>query len=525
VSANRAISIRALTLIALVLLALAPAGRAGAQADAWRDAVVLEDSFGWWPSIALDPLGAVHVVWSGGQERTDRFPLDVVLYRRRDREGWTVTNDVQASPGEGWTARNGITVSPDGRLHLLYRRRTMIAYSSAPIRSAWSAAAWSAPRLLAYGDPYYADITSDRQGVLHVVWNSLMTDTDYGSNEDCLSCSDIYYRRSEDGGRTWTVPVNLTRTKWGSVKPRVRVDEEDTVYVTWEEGYDWFAGSGEPQGVGLIISRDGGRVWGGPKLFGVDAGAWDDDVPHAPQEIAFGIDGLGNLVVVYHRVQNAARITDDRHVYYQVSNDDGTAWSEPAVIPGVGARTGPDTGLDSYDMASDSQGHLHLVFVGARDEDDEGTGVFHVEWDGDSWGTPEEVYHTEDYCEWPRIAVDSGDGLHLVWHERRRGEIFFAYQTRTIRVMYAERPGRPVAGATLVPTATIGPTTSPIPTPMVARTPNPTYVPSDESFTGRATADEAATTRLLIAILPVLVLVVSVLLLRGFRIRGPDQGR
>ncbi|MCZ7547417.1 MAG: exo-alpha-sialidase [Anaerolineae bacterium] len=495
---------------------------------------MIEEEFGWWPSIAVDPLGGVHVVWSAGQQRDHGFPVDVLMYRYNGDDGWGDASDVLAARDFGYTVRNGVTVTPDGMVHVVYRNWVEIFYARAPLDAASSPQMWTRPRLISGMEAaYYADIASDSQGVLHAVWSAQASTTiEYGANLDCLACSDVYYRRSEDGGKSWSAPIDLSRSAWGSVKPRVRAYDDGTVYVTWEEGFDWYVSSGDVKGVGVIISNDGGVTWGDPVhfgrpvynpsairlAFGEEARWFGDD---APQEIALSKDGAGNLVIAYRRVVDATRSLLDRRLYYQVSRDGGGTWSAPDVIEGAVSRSSQDTGLDSFDMVTDSAGNLHLAFVGAGNEDETGTSVFHVVWDGDSWGEPERVYYSEDYSEWPRLAIDSGDGLHLVWHVRPANQVFsLSGSAGDIDVWYAARPGGPLREATLAPTPTPSPTVTLAPTATRNATPYPTPPPAAPGFSGRSTVDEAATQIVLVAVLPVLALVVIVMLLRRFRPRS-----
>lgn len=491
---------------------------ADAQSGAWTTPVVLADEFGWWPSLAVDPLGGVHVVWSAGQLAqfgSEDFLMDVLAYSRKEADGWRPPIDVlSGSSTEAYTVRNGIAASPDGRLHAVYRVLTKIYYASAPIQDAWSAREWTQPRLIA-GLGYYTDITADIHGRIHMVWSQQVErDSEFGNNPNCVMCSEIFYRRSEDGGTTWSAPTNVSKTEWGSDKPRIHVDEGNHVYITWDEGVDWYTGRGEVQSVALAVSRDGGVTWDNPMFFGLDQ---REQGGHAPRDVAFGYDGFGNLVIAYRRVLDATHATSDYQLYYQVSRNYGRTWSEPDSIPGALARTGDDTGLDNYDIARDRQGHLHLVFVGARDLEDAGAGLYHVEWDGNAWRRPEEIYYTSEYPEWPRIAVDSGDGLHVVWHERIRAELW-SQGKRTIRIMYAERPGGPLPEVTLMPTFTPRPTATPIMrTPTITRTPPPPYVRTDQWYDANTKVDATATVTLLVAVLPVLLIISVVFLLRGFR--------
>jgi hypothetical protein len=48
--------------------------------------------------------------------------------------------------------------------------------------------------------------------------------------------TEIFVARSSDGGVTFTVPSDVSRTPGNSLAPRVVVDRDGRGYVLWEQG-------------------------------------------------------------------------------------------------------------------------------------------------------------------------------------------------------------------------------------------------------------------------------------------------
>ena len=101
-------------------------------------------------------------------------------------------------------------------------------------------AEWSTPRNLSgmsnypeymYGTP---EITSDRNGILHAFW---VKDRPH---EQYIWYSQIYYRRSEDGGITWTTAESITPeyTDLRIREIKAVCDSKNNVHLIYRRGYE-----------------------------------------------------------------------------------------------------------------------------------------------------------------------------------------------------------------------------------------------------------------------------------------------
>jgi hypothetical protein len=434
------------------------------------------ERFAWFPDVTTDLAGGIHVFWASGRQLSDsKFDgYDTVVYCQPTPKGCSTTLEVAALmqlAGE-FNTRPAAVVDGQGTLHLLWRGETAIFYTSTSVIEPASARNWTAPhRISGRNTAYYLNIAQDQRGVLHAVWSENMPANNF---EECLFCSDLFYRQSADLGQTWSAPIDLSNSPWSSEKPQIAFGPDEQVYVVWEEGHDFYNSHGEPQSSMAVASLDGGLTWGKPTTF-----IFPGD---APQTITAGVDGQGKLVVVWQQVAGFG-------IFYQVSADQGQSWSMPKPVPGVMARSFYSD-LEGYDMAADSAGHLHLVLTGrdaqavSASVNQPGSkgppnSVYHVEWDGSNWSTPTPIFTSMngDLPEWPRIAVANGNQLHIVWFNRD-----FAHINDSEGGKYQIWYNHGVASASAVapiswPTPTPTPTPATIPTPTLIPTVVPTPIP------------------------------------------------
>jgi len=322
-------------------------------------------------------------------------------------------------------------------------------------------------------------------------------------NAACAACADIFYRYSTDGGQSWSLPVNLSNTFTGSVKPQVRVSSEGDVYVTWEEGEDWYARQGYPVGAMFAHSPDGGKTWRKPVAFPFARGV--------PQQITLGAGHGGSLVVVW-------RPAEENFYYYQISSDNGDSWSQPRRLPGVIAKPWEHFSLDGYDAATDSAGHVHLLVLGRLASPQENLSLLHLVWDGSAWSSPVRIYTSKDPPEWPRIDVGVGNLVYATWFTRDELHITDSERGR-YKVWVAQyRANAPAQTPLPLPTPT------PTPAPALEQataasdaTPTPTLALDTTGLPPGLYTESDEIERMLVALAPIAAIVLVVAGLRFSR--------
>lgn len=435
------------------------------QTGGWTPAQIISTTpisgtvYAWFPDIAVDEFNSVHVVWCNTRLMSNSQLLEQVDYTRLTNTGWSQPNDIV--PPSFDIIRNSITTDLNGHLLLLYGgtvhgRALALYFTEAKVDDAWSAQKWTPYTIINNGVSYMSDIAVDSHGVIHVIYD----DTIYYPGENTKAVfSDIYYRKSTDNGNTWSSPVNLSSSpQTGSARAYLYIDENDIIHVTWDEGWDRLTGveAGSSYGV-YVYSTDGGDTWSNQKII---------DFPGNEQvQLTVGSSGKGGVMLVW-------RSKLEQKIYYSWSKDGGKTWSATSVIHGVLARPW-SIPYDMYDMASDSDGNIHLILVGQVPPRDPIPGVYHAFWDGKQWSTPEQIFLRENlFPEYPKIIISHGNQVNTTWFTREGSlytmsnrEVWFS--SSSINAPYAAIQPRntptvppPTATKTLRPSATPLPTIS-----------------------------------------------------------------
>ncbi len=408
----------------------------------------------WFPDVAADSTGQIHIVWSASPG-----DYDTVMYTTsQDGQAWSEPIDIAATlQVAGSEATRPTTfIDQQGVFHLTHRY-TSVYYSQAQAEQAHSAAAWRSPQLISgvsAGIAYFSRIAMDGQGTLHLVF------TENDPSPACPICYHVFYRRSDDNGLSWSNPMDISDMPTGSAKPQILIDHQDNVHAVWESGPGGSYGRlGDPIRVMYAVSRDRGLTWAAPLEFVTPSGR--------ARNVAIGLDGKGTLLVVWLGVPEDL-------VYYQFSRDQGRSWSSRQAIPDVwGGTTIFGTYLDSYAMATDSAGSVHLVLVGRTAQDQKSLSVLHLTWDGTAWSGPEAITTLlGDVPEWPRIAVGNGNQLHAVWFVRDAAHVWDPDNGR-YQIWYAR-------GTSSAPPVT--PIARPTSTPVPQQTPTPTAMALPQSL-------------------------------------------
>jgi hypothetical protein len=495
----------ALILLAVSIPAVSTTASVFAQSGSWTEPVQISDTpYGsWFPDLVVDNLGNVHVVWC----ETSPAPTghrEQVFYTMWDGQTWSEPNDIV--PPSPDIIRNAIATDELGYLHMMFSGsvpsigHNSLFYTQAPIGGAWSAAQWSTPHRIGGGSNYAVDIAVSPDNTIHAVYDQGVVDeVEMEGLVFVNQSSDIFYRRSTDGGATWSAPVNLFPSPaTGSAREQIEIDEAGTIHVAWDEGWDKLTGRGDPNYSVYTSSSDGGLSWRPPISVTYPTTGTAQLTPAS--------DGRGGVVLLW-------RLTDDAGLYYQWSDDDGSTWFPPARVPGLFTRSwrGP---FDLYDMAADSAGHIHLVVVAAQSAELEAPlAVYHLEWDGTVWAEPEVLYAGAGYPEYPRIAVSRGNQLHVVWFVR---EELFGDVRRDVWYTTSQSAA-PLQTPPPFPTPNPSPTASPAPALTPLPVPSPSAGPIDSQAPSGLDTDSDDVVRVALAVAPVPLILLLVLVYRRAR--------
>lgn len=212
---------------------------------------------------------------------------------------------------------------------------------------------------------------------------------------------DILFARSEDGGKTFTRPLNLSNSLAGDGKGRISehiwhngsldiaAGADGAVYAAWTEyeGALWFSRSG-----------DGGKSFSPPRRI---AGGGSEKPARAPS-LALGPERAVYLAWTVGE-DNAADIRVAR------SADGGASFGEPRIVA-------PSPGYsDAPKLAVDPRGALHLVYAESSGGSFNPSRIRYTRSadGGRTFEPPREI--SAPGAGFPALSVDAKGNLYVLW--------------------------------------------------------------------------------------------------------------
>jgi hypothetical protein len=258
--------------------------------------------------------------------------------------------------------------------------RPQRAWSGIFVRSTTDGLTWQAPvavvdhinTAIPFEDKPWVGVdrstSSPHRGHVYVAWTRFDV---YGS-EDPAHRSRIMFSRSRDGGRSFSVPLEISDESGNAI------DSDDTV-----EGVVPSAGPGGevyvawagPKGLYFDQSTDGGATFGKDTLISAMPGGWDLPVPGIERHNGMPVTGV-DLSSGPHRGTVYVNWIDERSgdpdVYVSASRDGGRRW-EPPVRVNDDPRG--STQMFTWMAVDPVDGALNVVFHDRRDQKGTMTGV------------------------------------------------------------------------------------------------------------------------------------------------------
>ena len=277
-----------------------------------------------YPHAAVGPANALHLIWSnqvtgGGWD---------IFYKKSTNSGinWSAPQRVTWMGSEA--VEPWIAVDSSGDPYIVWR-------TTAPEsdiffkKSTNSGQSWTVIQRLTWstGISEKPKIAVDSLGRIHILW----ADDSQGNKE-------IFYKRSTDGGSSWSAMDRLTWNSGNSVLGGFLCAADNTLQMVF---YDNTFGNEE---IFYKKSSDGGSSWPGLERL-----TWS---PGNSQSPAIAIEPLNNPALVWSDYS-----TGNWEILYKRSSDGGLTWSIPSRLTWNG-------GVSQYPfIAVDSNGVTHVVWT------------------------------------------------------------------------------------------------------------------------------------------------------------------
>jgi hypothetical protein len=287
------------------------------------------------PTVAIDALGRIALAWVD-QARKD------VLFQRFGPDGKKLGQPVNVSRSPtvfSWLPR--IVVASQERIFILWQEIIFSGGSHGGeilfARSEDGGATFSAPLNLS------RSIAGDGKGRINRdVWHNGSLDLAVGGDGALYVAwteyeGALWVRRSIDGGSSFSEPLRINDAK-PARGPALALGPKGVVYLAWTVGDD------EAADIRVAKSTDAGASFGAPLVVERSKGYSD-----APK---LAVDANGTLHLVY--AESARGLSGRRHVRYTRSADGAASFERPRDI------SGRDAGFPALSL--DSKGNLCVLW-------------------------------------------------------------------------------------------------------------------------------------------------------------------
>ncbi len=323
------------------------------------------------PFLKQDGEGRLYLVYENRQD----------IYLRVSEDG-----------GQSWGAEKALCVTastssyprlavePNGAVDVVWQEGTEVWFSRS------SDGAVGAPTCLSHSLTSVTEpqVACGRDGSLHVVWI------------EASKSPDVMYSYSENSGKSWTQPLNLSKTPGVSSHPVLCIGQDKLVHAAW---LDTTSGDQRPDIYAVHGSQDSfGRAYNVSNTAGLS---------RSPD---IAVQAQGRVYLVWMDTSRAKQLWD---IYFARSEDNG-AFSQPIYF---------DTPQDSLDpcLAIDDRNHLAVAWSDTS-ENPKAPDIFVVQ-SGDGGATftqPKNISHTSGVSRYPSLVL-LNDQILAVWEESEQG--------------------------------------------------------------------------------------------------------
>lgn len=340
------------------------------------------------PAVVVDSSGHIHLVW-----QNDASDNNEIYYRKSTNGGANWVGDRRLTWNTGGSSYPAIAVDSSDRIHVVWNDYTPGNSEIYYKKSTNGGVVWSATKRLSWNAQTSSDpaIAVDSSDTIHVVWYDLSP-----------GVAEIFYKKSTDAGGNWSSTQRLTWNSNASFEPIVAVDSSDTIHLAW---YNYIVAQTE---IFYKKSTDGGSSWSASNRLTWNTGA--------SQDPAIALDSSDNIHLAW---QNWT--PDGTEIFYKRSTNGGANWSGTRRFtwnPGISCCTA---------LAVDTTDRIHLVWY----DNTPGNREIYYKRSTDggmNWSGSLRLTWTAGLSLNPVLDTDSSDRIHLVWFDDTPGSYQIYYK-------------------------------------------------------------------------------------------------
>jgi len=343
------------------------------------------------PVVAIDSDDSIHVVWY------DDSPGNSEIFYRNSSDGgasWSAIKRLSWSSSS--SSMPTIDIDQNNDIHVIWADSASGNYELYHKKSTDGGSSWPASKRLTWTpkSTFRPQIGIDSSNTIHII---------------CLdspsSVDDVMYKKSKDGGASWTSLKRLTWTSVETSMPAFVVAPDDSLHVVWR---DSAPGNRE---IYYKNSTNGGTSWNGSKRL-----TWTSTTSSAPD---ITVDLNDKIHVVWQDYSLGYY-----ELFYRSSTDGGITWA-------VTRRLTWHPRFSEYPnitVASDNIIHLAWYnFVSSTNPE-----IFYKSSTdgGITWGATQRLTWNSSWSAYPKMATDSSSNVHMVWLESISNNYEIFYRNR-----------------------------------------------------------------------------------------------
>lgn len=341
--------------------------------------------------------GEWYVVYESYEYNADYLNI---AYRKSIDNGVTWSSRVDITTNIDRECQNSvIAIDSSGNLHIVYESYEYNeSFTNIAYRKSIDGGnTWSDREDLTTSDSISlgsSDITVDNLNNLHVVYYFYV-------GEGKSAYRNIGYRKSTDGGINWSAQVEVSTGNSYASAPKIAVDSSNTLHVVYfSKEYNSI------YNIAYRTSTDFGITWSGR----TDLTTMAVNAAYSPQ---ITIDNTDNLHVVYYSKEYNATYDN---IAYRKSTDGGLIWSAKVDVTTSTSRNSTDPYINT-----DNSGNLHVAYE-SREYNSLCDNVAYKKStdDGVTWSARQDLTTISTFSSYntvrkPKIIIDQSSNLNIIY--------------------------------------------------------------------------------------------------------------